>query len=950
MAMKRATAAFLAVSLVLGTYPMPRVARADEIIEEEGQADTSAALENADAEAPEQSKDGDGTSEDVVASSEAAVVDATESPDDAQAELSAQSEEGSALEGTVASPELTVFQQSDANLPSKFDLRDRGVVTPVKRQEPWGNCWAYAAIAAAETSILTAMDSTYAETGLDLSERHLAWYVASPVTEAISKSQVGEGLYVYDIDAGANHVFDFGGREQCAATLFAQGIGPMPESDYPNRGANGTLAYDYLVANKETYIQERIAYYKGTYSWLSDDELRPFAEDDYDDAVEKYRKHDAYTPFDDWSITEPDEPGSGKLRGSAYTLTDNNVFSYWARLNGGELDAAEHFHKQPLYVNIDNAIWQDNIDQIKTELYEGRGVSLGLTISSSSLNTSTWSVYDNVHAYSPNHVVCIVGWDDDYPASNFKDTPPGNGAWIAKNSWGSETDAVMDGLIASDGTTKNANEYEWGIVDENGRHTGYFYLSYYDGTIGVPESFVFKIESNNDQQDALQHDYLPASVAEFFHVDENPMWEANIFTLEKDMRIDEVATRLRISNKAPLQNFTCTFDLYKLRDGATKPDDGTLVSTLTRTFQNQGYHRVALDAPVYLKKGDRLGIVVQHVHVAEDGVTLYGIEAQECDKYRTVHPNPVYGKSVVNEGESFFVIEGVTDEGSKSKDGWLDITAPLTKEMLLYLKPDVAANPSMLDFYVQRYCGKPIQSFFNIDNFGIKAFGEPATLEHVDAVAPTCEEAGSTEHWLDRSTGIAYADENGTESLKDTTVAALGHKWDSGTVTRKPTCTQEGTKTYTCENDKTHSKSEPIEALGHDWGAASYTWSKDHKTCTATRVCARDGSHKETEKAEVTSKVTTEPTDKKSGVRTYTATFGASWAKTQTKTETIPAKGTHADTKKPAKSSATKSASSGEHLARTGDEGTGPVAAFVLMGICMLLAGVSLQKMRYRSR
>jgi hypothetical protein len=470
-------------------------------------------------------------------------------------------------------------------------------------------------------------------------------------------SQVGEGLYAYD--TSVNSVFDFGGREQCAGTLFAQGIGPMPESDYPCRGANGTLASDDFVANKDAYLQQRIAFYKSTYWWADDDTLRSMAESDYNRYVGLYQKFDAYSPFDDWSITEPDEVGSGRLKGSAYTLTDNNVFNYWARIDSDEeLAEEEHFRKQPLYRSVSYALWQDSIDQIKSELYEGHGVSVGVTISDDSLNTDTWSAYDSQFSAGASHVVCIVGWDDGYAASNFTHTtdregatlwgdeekaaqlttPPGNGAWICKNSWGSETDAVAGGLMASDGTTKDAHAGDWGIV-------------------------------------------------------------------------------------------------------------------------------------------------VQQVHVADDGVTLYGIEAQECDGYRTIRRDPVYGVPVVNEGESFFIIEGITDKEEGSTDGWLDVTAPFSKEMMLFFKPEIAENTSMLDFYVDRYCGKPIQSFFNIDNFCIKAFGEPASLEHVDAVAPTCKKAGTVEHWLDSETGVAYADENGTEPLKDTTVAPLGHAWGKATGT-----------------------------------------------------------------------------------------------------------------------------------------------------------------------
>lgn len=42
----------------------------------------------------------------------------------------------------------------------------------------------------------------------------------------------------------------------------------------------------------------------------------------------------------------------------------------------------------------------------------------------------------STHTADQNHTVCIVGWNDDYPKSNFKMTPSSNGAWLVKNSWG----------------------------------------------------------------------------------------------------------------------------------------------------------------------------------------------------------------------------------------------------------------------------------------------------------------------------------------------------------------------------------------------------------------------------------------------------------------------------------------------------------------------------------
>lgn len=71
-------------------------------------------------------------------------------------------------------------------------------------------------------------------------------------------------------------------------------------------------------------------------------------------------------------------------------------------------------------------------------------------------NSDSTAYYCNLNART-NHAITVVGWDDDYSRYNFKSScrPKYDGAFLCKNSWGTN----------------------WG-------KNGYFYISYYDTTLG----------------------------------------------------------------------------------------------------------------------------------------------------------------------------------------------------------------------------------------------------------------------------------------------------------------------------------------------------------------------------------------------------------------------------------------------------------------------------------
>ena len=74
------------------------------------------------------------------------------------------------------------------------------------------------------------------------------------------------------------------------------------------------------------------------------------------------------------------------------------------------------------------------------------------------------------------------------------------------------------------------------------------------------------------------------------------------------------------------------------------------------------------------------------------------------------------------------------------------------------------------------------------------------------AKEPTCTEPG---HGAGSVCAVCGAALSETEAI-----AALGHLWDGGTVTKVPTETEEGEITYTCQRDPSHTKTAKLPATG----------------------------------------------------------------------------------------------------------------------------------------
>lgn len=514
-------------------------------------------------------------------------------------------------------------------LPARYDLREKGVVTSVKNQSPWGTCWGFAAIAAVETSIMSELGMTAGEGELDLSELHTAWFAYTPLPEN-SGAQAGEGVHTLETDAAG--VLNQGGLAFITTSIFSSGIGPVPEATAPYRNKEGQVYAD--AENNPLY----------------------------------------FTPGGTWALEE-------NLRfAQSFELEHGYVLPTPAYR-----DELGNYHYN-----------EEGTRAIKEELMEGRAVDIAFASDNSMpgqqdppkyINTDTWAHY-TYEDTNPSHAVAIVGWDDDYAATNFiaGHQPPHDGAWIVKNSWGSK--AVSFPHYDKDG---------WGVDGE-----GYFYLSYYDKSLDDPETFDFNTENYGEEAGYYlinQHDYMP-----IFETTSDRksslMSMANVFEADERQRVRS------LSCETASPHTTAEYRLYLLRDGYSNPEDGELLTTVSETYKYGGYHRVELGEGFVVEKGQHYSVVVTLKCNAQYEM-LAGASANKAGMAYINEQNPganysSYAVGVINRGESFLYTEGAWND-------WVDVVVAIKE------KVTQSAEGNLYDY----------------DNFALKAYADPAVAEIV---------------------------------------------------------------------------------------------------------------------------------------------------------------------------------------------------------------------------
>lgn len=79
-----------------------------------------------------------------------------------------------------------------------------------------------------------------------------------------------------------------------------------------------------------------------------------------------------------------------------------------------------------------------SVNAMKKLLVANNSVTVMYNAQNAYYNASTAAYSYPTSTKNVNHVVTVVGWDDNYSAKNFRASSKvkGDGAWIVKNSWG----------------------------------------------------------------------------------------------------------------------------------------------------------------------------------------------------------------------------------------------------------------------------------------------------------------------------------------------------------------------------------------------------------------------------------------------------------------------------------------------------------------------------------
>jgi len=267
-----------------------------------------------------------------------------------------------------------------------------------------------------------------------------------------------------------------------------------------------------------------------------------------------------YSYYGKPSITE----GGYLTSGLGYVLS-------WLGIVNAEYDSYDELGKISPVIFADNsyhitdAIRVNNKDKnaVKEALIKYGGLTIhvnGADPNTPFYNPKTAALYCNDSSLG-NHFVTLVGWNDTYSASNFKINPGVDGAWICKNSWGSD----------------------WG-------DGGYFYLSYADAPFNGARAIGYIINNTDVYNKVYQYD-IPSYDGFLRYSSVDHLSYINSYKSSGNDLIAAVGTY---------------FDNDRTEYKINIYVNGNIVYSQNGKSLYTGFHTIKLDKTIAVNKGDKI--------------------------------------------------------------------------------------------------------------------------------------------------------------------------------------------------------------------------------------------------------------------------------------------------------------------------------------------------------
>lgn len=518
----------------------------------------------------------------------------------------------------------TYIPNNMGTLPSSYDSRAYGYITPVRDQGDWGSCWAFSAIAMAEANLVK---KGLANNALDLSELHLAYFFYHTVADPLGNTTGDKNTALTD------NYLDQGGNSAFTTFALASWIGAADESKAPYENATSA----------------------------------------------SYALNSSLAFADDYHMQN----------------------AYWINMT----DVAELKNMIMRYGAVSTSYYSDQIFNQTTTYYNGA--------------TKAY-YYDG--SYASNHAILIVGWDDSFSRTNFNAAhrPSLNGAWLIKNSWGTDFG-----------------------------NSGYFWISYEDGALidaDYSQAFVFDFESADNYDHNYQYDGSSAIGYEAVY---NGGSIANVFTAKANLNggaenINAVSFALYNAN------VDYSIQIYTNLSNSQDPTSGTAMLTTPKKGRTSyaGYYTIALDYGIEVAEGTTFSVVVSLTRSASSYV-IYSCD----DSY--INADWIQFTNACKAGQSFSKVS--------TRASWSDLSsAGLTARIKAFTTNTTLTQPTAITL--------------SKSSLTLKAGGTASLKATTTPVAL----ANSKITWKSSNQSVATVDSNGKVTAKGIGTATITASTQNG--------------------------------------------------------------------------------------------------------------------------------------------------------------------------